>query len=291
MRSFVVSKRVELVSRQHAGSAAFVRYVPFADMIEMRGFQTWESFWLFRISVSSRQRFVREDHAEDFLRTLLEQAEEREELLPAGSFLWRAQLGHTWRDEYHPEPYAPERMKPLADRAREGRANPKGIPVLYLATAKETAMAEVRPWKGSLISVGQFETLKEVRLVDCVTEDTGSILHLRGPSPNQRDATVWRHVDEAFSEPTDRSDDGTEYVATQVIADAFRARGYDGIMYRSGLGDGHNVALFDLDAAEIRNCCMYSLDHIDLDFSQAGNPYFIRNQEDTGESDGAANGT
>lgn len=217
---------------------------------------------------------MREDYAEGFLRTVLEQAEGREKPLPAGSFLWRAQLGHAWRDKYHPEPHPPSRMKPRSDRAREGRANPKGIPVLYLATTKETAMAEVRPWKGSIMSVGQFQTVEDVTLVDCITEDPGSTTDpFREPAPDQRDATVWSHVDEAFAEPTDRSDDGTEYVATQVIADVFRARGYDGIMYRSGLADGHNVALFDLDAAEIRNCCMYSLDDIDFDFSKAEGTY------------------
>jgi RES domain-containing protein len=30
-------------------------------------------------------------------------------------------------------------MKPLRDRAREGRANPKGIPYLYLATHAKAA--------------------------------------------------------------------------------------------------------------------------------------------------------
>ena len=48
-------------------------------------------------------------------------------------------------------------MKPLGGRATDGRANPRGIPCLYLATTKETAMSEVRPWIGSYVSAGQFE--------------------------------------------------------------------------------------------------------------------------------------
>lgn len=41
-------------------------------------------------------------------------------------------------------------MKPLSNSASEGRANPKGIPYLYVATDKETAMSEVRPSLGAI---------------------------------------------------------------------------------------------------------------------------------------------
>lgn len=88
-------------------------------------------------------------------------------MLPKDAHLWRAQLGHDLRPEYageelidyFPTAYKPERMKPLRDSAREGRANPKGIPYLYIATDKETAMSEVRPWIGSIISAGCFVRL------------------------------------------------------------------------------------------------------------------------------------
>lgn len=54
-------------------------------------------------------------------------------------------------------------MKPLRDKASEGRANPKGIPYLYLATTKEAPMSEVRPWIGSDISVGQFKLISQLQ--------------------------------------------------------------------------------------------------------------------------------
>jgi hypothetical protein len=58
--------------------------------------------------------------------------------------VWRAQLGikevtqisdadGTVTVGFHPLEFA--RMKPLAGAAKEGRVNPKGIPVLYVATA------------------------------------------------------------------------------------------------------------------------------------------------------------
>lgn len=49
----------------------------------------------------------------------------------------------------------------------------------------------------------------------------------------------------------------TEYVPTQILAEAFRAHGYDGIVYRSLLGEGLYVALFDGSVAELINCGLY----------------------------------
>ncbi|WP_413769916.1 RES domain-containing protein, partial [Vibrio vulnificus] len=70
--------------------------------------------------------------------------------------MWRAQAGHDDREYYQdgiyiddfPVPYSENRMRPLLNSASEGRANPKGIPCLYVASTKETAMSEIRPWLG-----------------------------------------------------------------------------------------------------------------------------------------------
>ena len=121
-----------------------------------------------------------------------------------------------------------ERMKPLKDRAVEGRANPKGIPYLYLATNRETALAEVRPWIGSLISVGAFEILRELRIVNCSSDDH-NIIYREEPPPEEREKAVWVSIDRAFSRPVDPSDDVAAYVPTQILAELFKAEGYDGI--------------------------------------------------------------
>lgn len=101
-------------------------------------------------------RYVRDAEDEAFLATLTAQGETKVNTLPVGAALWRAQLGCEWKPEYQdgeyiddmPRPLPRIRMVPLKDRAYDGRANPKGIPVLYCATHRETALAEARPWIG-----------------------------------------------------------------------------------------------------------------------------------------------
>jgi len=100
-------------------------------------------------------------------------------VIPAGTVLWRAQLGYESEPliqdgEYIdalPGPFHQRRMFPLTDRAPEGRANPAGIPYLYLSTLKETALTEVRPWLGSLISLAQLKATRELAIVDCSTDE------------------------------------------------------------------------------------------------------------------------
>jgi len=73
-----------------------------------------------------------------------------------------------------------------------------------------------------------------------------------------------------------RSDDTAEYVATQILAELFRREGYDGVAYKSAFGErGFNIALFDLEAAELLNCGLYKVDTLNYRFSEADNPYFV----------------
>jgi hypothetical protein len=167
----------------------------------------------------------------------------------------------------------------------DGRINPRGIPCLYLASTKETAMAEVRPWIGSLISLGQFKTMRDLRVVDC-SKDKRVFPHWlltekpREISREERERVVWGEINHGLSRPVTPDDSITEYVPTQVLAEAFRAEGYDGIVYRSLLADGLNVALFDCASAELINCCLYETRALQFTFEQSSNPYFIQKHYD-----------
>ena len=127
-------------------------------------------------------------------------------------------------------------MKPQPYMAKEGRVNPKGIPCLYLATDRDTAIAEVRPWVGSLISVAQFKITRDLRIVDCTHENPRAGVYKDELSPAI--GVVWTHIDWAFSQPVTPDDSSTDYVPTQIIAEYFKGKALDGIAYRSGLGNG-----------------------------------------------------
>ena len=247
----------------------------------MSEFRSCNSYRNFARRVRRETRFNRSSEDDDFLRVVIQTSASRIRPLAAGFGLWRAQRGHDCRPicqdgqliDYISAPYPTARMKPLQGRATEGRANPKGIPVLYLSTQRETAMSEVRPWLGSFVTCAHFKTLRALRIIDLsVHHGRSPKLYLREPDAPQRERSVWTQIDQAFSEPTTTADDAADYVPTQVIAELFKNEGCDGIAYKSAFGDnGYNVALFDPAAAELTNCTLYEVKSLDFVFEQADN--------------------
>jgi len=246
----------------------------------MSAFRSHRSYWDFSVSVKGRHRFTRSEEQAQFLNTVLATSADKEEVLPAGSPVWRAQRGHVLAPEEiapgvivdFPYPYCPQRMKPLLDRARENRANPKGIPCLYVATHEEIALAEVRPWIGEIVSVARLRTTKELRFINCTIDVHRHVFYCKEPDERERERAVWQDIDRAFSRPVTSDDDTADYAPTQVLAETFREGGFDGVGYRSSLGDGHNLAIFDLNAADIVECSVRQISDIKFQYTQTGGP-------------------
>lgn len=254
----------------------------------MSEFKTWQDYSMFSWRTSREFRYVRSSHVEVFLQTVIDTIKDRKKTISMGTKFWRAQLGHDFEPIYQkgeyigdqPSPFPQERMKPLREEASEGRANPKGIPYLYLVTHRDTAMSEVRPWLGSSISVAQFKTIRELVVINCSGTEGRQYLYFEEPDAEEREKAVWSDIDRAFSEPVTVNDRTAEYVPTQIIAELFKSNGFDGIAYRSSFGLGHNIALFDIDAAILINCFLYEVEKLKYIFKEIANPYFIRKQQE-----------
>jgi hypothetical protein len=143
-------------------------------------------------------------------------------------------------------------------------------------------MSEVSPWVGSEISVAQFRITKPLSVIDCSVNHSLNPLFFdtkRGfyePDEEKREKAVWAHIDKAFSTPVTQNENQAHYAPTQVIAELFKRNGFDGVVYKSMLSDGFNVALFERDAAEILNCFLYEAKSIEIDFKETANPYFVK---------------
>lgn len=252
-----------------------------------RSFTAPNSYHRFTRHVRAGARYLHDEQSREFLAILLEQTRKRTQRIKQGAIFWRAQLGYDiepycQEGEYIddlPCPLPPNRMKPLADRAREGRANPRGIPCLYGSNRKDTAIAEVRPWLASLVSVAQFRTRRELEVVNCLTDVRPKIYLFKGAPKREWNKCVWWDIDQAFSRPVTLSDDTADYVPTQIIAELFKVNRFDGIAYRSAFGGGYNLALFDLDSADLINCGLYEVREVNLESKEVCNPYFVTAKE------------
>jgi hypothetical protein len=251
----------------------------------MKEFASVYGYQRFAEEVQRKNRFIRNKESEDFLDAVLETCQKRISNASSGGKLWRAQLGCDWRPEGEGEEifevpcgYRPLRMSPISEKTNEGRINPRRIAYLYIATDVETAIAEVRPWVGAYISIGQFEIISNLKLVDC-TKDLrkGIIVYGKEPSPEEREKAVWEDINRAFSYPIGPGDDFAAYVSTQIIGELFKINGFDGIIYRSSLGPGQNICLFNLDAAKMVFGTLYYVTGVKYNFvEEESERYWVR---------------
>lgn len=255
----------------------------------MARFSSPTSYGKFRSEVIGRNRFVRSRSANRFLNAVAHTMTARVVTLRKDDgLLFRAQKHIEWSDpidndpsHVQPVPATAERMKPPKNRAPDGRANPRGISFLYMSNDPETAMSEVRPWMGSMITVASLRLIRDVRLVDCFRfhrKGGGYIMWLMTkppkdwnlkPSPEEIEQIVWGEIDNEFSTPIDAHDDTSKYVPTQILAELFRSKGLDGVIYKSRLTkEGYNFAMFDLDIAEVVRRKVYTVSHVKYSFEE-----------------------
>jgi RES domain len=243
-------------------------------------FANGDSFSHFEWALKQRNSAA---EVERFLEAVVATIKRRRKILRKGARLYRAQRGYILKNEEEigteiPDAFMPERMRPLPDKASEGRVNRKDKPCLYLAEHKDTAMAEVRPWIGAYITLAVFEVVRNCALVDC-SEDKLTTLDLlmreKESTAEELEQAIWGDIAKAFSTPLTRDDTLEEYWPTQCLAERLKAVGYDGVAYQSALGKGRNFALFDLDAAHPINGTLFKTDAVEYKFEQTNNTYYI----------------
>lgn len=159
--------------------------------------------------------------------------------------------GHIYRARIQPDnsviPLA-KMGRPPAANAKNGRANPVGIPYLYAASTTETAIAETRPHPGDLLSVAQFRVRHPLRLLNLMHPrktispfevDESELTALR------HDLAFLCHLESELSKPILPRVADLEYLPTQYLCEFIKNCGYDGVVFKSSISNGANVALFD----------------------------------------------
>ncbi len=135
-----------------------------------------------------------------------------------------------------------EMLKPPASIVTNGRANPLGIPYLYVASDPQTAIAEVRGHKGDRVTVVEFDVVAGLGLFD-----------LRAPrsavSPFSLQDDIgylpyFEHLGSELSKPITPRRANLDYLPSQYLCEVIRKGGHHGILYRSSIADGFNCVVF-----------------------------------------------
>lgn len=143
---------------------------------------------------------------------------------------------------------------PPNNKATAGRANPLGIPYLYLCQDEETTYYEVRALYLDRLSVAQFRVKENLDILD-FTSKLSLYVAFSNATETLSDVIVKQKLLQAISHDLSkllrRYDTELEYVPTQLICEYCKLNGIDGIRFESSLHKGGiNLVLFDANKAD-----------------------------------------
>jgi hypothetical protein len=133
--------------------------------------------------------------------------------------------------------------------ATPGRANPPGIPYLYLGSLPETAIAEVRPHTGEVACVAEFTIPPPLHAIDLrdprklvspfLLADATAVGQLRADIP------FLDRLGSELTRPVQPQGAAIDYIPSQYLCEFIKKCSFDGVVYRSSVSAGINLALFD----------------------------------------------
>lgn len=183
------------------------------------------------------------------------------ELTPSDK-LFRARVHHA---SDQPAIHINNMLSPPRENTLGGRANPMGIPYLYLSDNEETVLYEVRASYLDELSIGTFQLkpdFESLRIVD-FTEDT-SLFQPRMVRETIKARLLRDRISIDLSKPMRRYDSEIEYIPTQFICEFIKVyTGAVGIRFRSSLHpEGKNIVLFEdnkVDCVSVKKIKIASL--------------------------------
>jgi len=152
-----------------------------------------------------------------------------------------------------------------------GRANPQGIPYLYLSKNIDTVFYEVRATYLDDVSIGTFKVKdgKEIILVD-FNEDASVFSKVDAIVEYAKSMLLKRSISMDLSKPIRRYDSEIEYIPTQFICEYIRyISDASGIIFNSSLHNGgKNIVLFDQEKIECVKVELHRVTRVEINGSK-----------------------
>ncbi|MGF7229962.1 RES family NAD+ phosphorylase [Arachidicoccus sp.] len=167
---------------------------------------------------------------------------------------YRARLHQNSQEEIYP---IDNMSCPPARYASAGRANPIGIPYLYLSDNEETILYEIRASYLDEISVAVFTKNKEYQNEIIISDFTEipTLYHPNGVNKKIKSTLLKQLISRDLSKPMRRYDSELDYIPTQFICEFIKTfTNVQGIKFRSSLHNtGSNLVLFNQKTMKCRS--------------------------------------
>jgi len=252
----IIDPKEDISELQYSGFTipkGFYSHKPGFLIIEIE--YLWEEF---REEIINTNRYFPEKTLKlDYIEKTLPQLEN--EIIPFPTKGLRQDLYRVRRSGWDPLP-CEEMGKPPIKSSRHGRANPKGISYLNLASDKETALEKKRESIGQYATIATFNPKYTLKIINLnrpsvttpfgLEEDTEEIIEY---------SQILFKIGEELSKPVKPGKEELEYIPLQYVCEFIKKQGYDGMTYKSSKGPGFNIAIFNDEKLICKETELYEL--------------------------------
>lgn len=203
----------------------------------------WNSF---KENILHGNRFFNSDLDKELLTNIMKYSVEE---LQKNSLLFRARIVDSF-DDIREEKDMLIPPKKILD-SRDGRMNPRGIGMLYLASKKNIAIREVRSSFNDKVVIAPIEIVKNIKVVDLTRIAKLSPFNMLDtiyPKVYQLNKETINTIVEELETPIRTNHKSLDYLPTQYLS-AIAQLNFEGIKYSSTMVDrdpnNFNVVLFD----------------------------------------------
>jgi hypothetical protein len=154
--------------------------------------------------------------------------------------------------------------KPPVERSKSGRANPRGIAYLYLASDIQTAIAEVRPTVSEIVTIGSFSAREHLRIANLFSIGISPFKYGDMLDYYLKHLNFLRVLGNELSKTLIPHREDLQYIPLQYLCEFIKNNGYDGVIYKSSVSDGHNLALFNDSKVKCKLTESYRIRQIDI---------------------------
>ncbi len=153
--------------------------------------------------------------------------------------------------------------KPQKNSVLGGRANPIGIPYLYVASSIDTAIAELRGHKGEVVTTAEFQMKDTLELAD-LRDPKSTISPFELNEENELEM-IYENMPfltllgNELSKPIIPREADLEYLSSQYLCELLKQIGFHGIIYKSSISDGNNYVIFNDKRLKAVSTCQYQI--------------------------------
>lgn len=228
--------------------------------------------------IKTVNRFCVDERMEELIRRYAEEPNNAD-IIKTGTKLYRARIYKEDDAESRYNELPKSRFKgygkkdsfvnPDPESINEGRCNPQFISYLYTAKSPECCIYEVRPSRGTYVSVATITVKEELRILQLDKKwqmtDTFPVI-----VEGALNATLFAYMALEFRRPAKANGD---YLFCQYVSEKIKKYKFDGLAFYSSVchkpkrGEGNvNVVIFSHEKCEATSSRLYKIEEVTLEY-------------------------